>query len=81
MITAIISFLAGLFLAPIIRPLLRPLFVEAVKFGYQTMEEAKQAAAKVKEEVSDAVAVASAEQEIKTQTKQDEDKSPKDPSK
>jgi hypothetical protein len=74
MITAIISFLAGLFLAPIIRPLLRPFFVELVKFSYQTMEEAKQAVAKVKEEVSDAVAVANAEQEIKNQAKHDEKK-------
>jgi hypothetical protein len=74
MITAIISFLAGLFLAPILRPLMRPFFIELVKFGYQTMEEAKQAASKVKEEVSDAVAVANAEQEIKNQAKSDEKK-------
>jgi hypothetical protein len=74
MFTAIISFLAGLFLAPILRPLMRPFFIEIVKFGYQTMEEAKQAASKVKEEVSDAVAVANAEQEIKNQAKFDDKK-------
>jgi hypothetical protein len=38
------------------------------------MEEAKQAVAKVKEEVSDAVAVANAEQEVKNQAKHDEKK-------
>ena len=44
------------------------------------MEEAKQAAAKVKEEVSDAVAVANAEQEVKNQAKHDEKKPSSDAS-
>jgi|LakMenEpi03Aug12_release.lakeMendotaPanAssembly.Ray.scaffolds.fasta_scaffold05685_16 hypothetical protein len=62
MLIAIVSFLAGLFFAPILRPFLKPLFMETVKVAYLATEEVKRAAAKAKEDMADAVATAEAEQ-------------------
>jgi len=62
MLIAIVSFLAGLFFAPILRPFLKPLFMETVKVAYLTTEEVKRAVTKAKEDMADAVATAEAEQ-------------------
>ena len=67
MLVAFISFVAGLFFAPIIRPLIKPLFVEIIKISYSAFEEAKRATAKAKEDLADVVA--SAEQEIVDEAK------------
>jgi len=50
------AFLAGVILSPVIRPMLRPLFVEAIKAGLVFSEEVKRVSAQVKEEVEDAAA-------------------------
>ncbi|GMV23946.1 MAG: DUF5132 domain-containing protein [Vicinamibacterales bacterium] len=61
MLTAIVSFLLGVFLAPVVRPLFRPVFVELVKVSILTADEARRAAARVREDMEDAVAEAGAE--------------------
>lgn len=77
MLIAFASFVAGLFFAPIVRPLIKPLFIEIIKVSYSAMEEAKRATAKAKEDLADVVA--SAEREIIAEEKAkeaSEDKSP-----
>lgn len=57
---ALLCFLLGVFLAPVVRPLFKPLFVEIVKLIVAASQELKTASVKVKEEVEDAVAEANA---------------------
>jgi hypothetical protein len=61
MITAIVAFFLGVFFAPVIKPMLRPLFVEIIKLGLMTAEEVKKMSSKVKEDLEDAAAEANAQ--------------------
>lgn len=55
----------GVFLAPVVRPLLRPLFVEVIRAGLMTVDETKRLAAQVREDIDDATAEAKAERETR----------------
>ena len=61
MLTAIIAFALGVFFAPVIKPLLRPILVEIIKLALLTSEEVKRMSAQVKEDIEDAAAEASAQ--------------------
>ena len=61
MITAIIAFALGVFFAPVIKPLLRPLLVEIIKLTLVTADEVKRLSAQVKEDIEDAAAEANAQ--------------------
>jgi hypothetical protein len=63
--TAILAFFAGVFLAPVIRPLLRPLFVELVRATMMTADEVRRLSAEMRENIEDAAAEARAEREAK----------------
>ncbi len=65
MLTGLICFFVGVFMAPIIRPLLRPFATEVMKLFITATYEVRSAAAKVKEEMEDAVAAAHAERAAK----------------
>lgn len=54
------AFAAGVFLAPAIRPLLRPVAVEAIKAVMIAADEAKRLSEDVKEDIEDAAAEAKA---------------------
>jgi len=62
------GFLLGLFFAPVVRPLLRPMFVELVKLTMTSWYEGQRMSAKVREEVEDAIAQAEAERAAKART-------------
>ena len=49
MLTSILMFFLGVLLAPVVRPLLRPLFVELVRAGVQTADEVKRLSAQARE--------------------------------
>lgn len=68
MLTALISFFLGVFLAPVVRPLVRPLALEVMKLFVSASYEIRSAAAKMKEEVEDAVAATEAERAAKQAT-------------
>jgi len=63
--TAIFAFFAGVFLAPVVRPLLRPLFVELVRATMMTADEVRRLSAEMRENIEDAAAEARAEREAK----------------
>jgi len=65
MLTNIVMFFLGVLLAPVIRPLLRPIFVELVRAGVQTVDEVKRLSAQAREGIEDAVAEADAERAAK----------------
>jgi hypothetical protein len=65
MLTALISFLLGVFFAPVVRPMMRPLALEIMKLFVSASNEVRSAAAKMKEEVEDAVAATEAERAAK----------------
>lgn len=65
MLSIFFGFLLGLFFAPVVRPLLRPMFVELVKVSMTSWYEGRRISAKVREEVEDAIAQAEAEQAAK----------------
>ncbi len=65
MLTNIVMFFLGVLLAPVIRPLLRPVFVELVRAGVQTVDEVKRLSAQAREGIEDAVAEADAERAAK----------------
>lgn len=54
------AFLLGVFLAPAVRPLFRPMMVELVRAGLAIADEVKRASAEVQERVEDAKAEAAA---------------------
>jgi len=56
----LLAFAAGVFLAPAIRPLLRPVAVEAIKAVMIAADEAKRLSEDVKEDIEDAAAEAKA---------------------
>lgn len=68
MLSIFFGFLLGLFFAPVVRPLLRPMFVELVKLTMTSWYEGRRMSAKVREEVEDAIAQAEAEQAAKART-------------
>lgn len=55
------AFAAGVFLAPAVRPLLRPAAVEVVKVTMVAIEEARKISEDVREDLEDAMAQAKAE--------------------
>jgi hypothetical protein len=65
MLTAIFFFFLGVFLAPVVRPLLRPFATEVMKFFVTVTYELRTAAARAREEMEDAVAAAEAERAAK----------------
>jgi hypothetical protein len=79
MLTALISFLLGVFFAPLVRPMMRPLALEIMKLFVSASYEVRSAAAKMKEEVEDAVAATEAERAAKqaVATKSPKPESPK----
>lgn len=76
MLIAFFSFLAGIFFAPILRPLIKPFFIEIIKFSYSAVEEAKKATAKAKEDLADAVATAERGIVEEAKHKEGDDKTP-----
>jgi hypothetical protein len=60
MLGTITAFLLGVFLAPVVRPLFRPLMVELVRAGLAISDEAKRLSAELQEGVEDAKAEADA---------------------
>jgi hypothetical protein len=61
----LITFFLGVFLAPVVRPLLRPLFVELIRASLVTVDEAQRLTAQVRESIEDAAAEAKAQQAAK----------------
>jgi hypothetical protein len=61
----LITFFLGVFLAPVVRPLLRPLFVEVIRASLVTIDEAQRLTAQVRETIEDAAAEAKAQQAAK----------------
>jgi hypothetical protein len=61
MLIPILTFFLGVFLAPIVRPLLRPFFVELVRATLMTADEVRRLSAEVRENVEDAAAEARAQ--------------------
>lgn len=59
------AFFLGVFFAPVVRPLLRPLLVEVIRVGLLTIDEAKRLTAEVRENIDDATAEVRAEREAK----------------
>jgi hypothetical protein len=62
------AFLLGVFLAPAVRPLFRPLMVELVRAGLANADEVKRATAEVQEGVEDAKAEAEAQRATRAAT-------------
>jgi hypothetical protein len=65
MLTAVIAFLAGVLLAPVIRPFLRPLFVELIRATLMTVDEVQKMTSHVRESIDDATAEAKADRDAK----------------
>ena len=65
MLTATLAFFAGVFLAPVIRPLLRPIFVEFIRATMMTADEVRRLSAEMRENIEDAAAEAKAERDAK----------------
>jgi hypothetical protein len=61
------AFFLGVFLAPVVRPLLRPLFVELIRAGMMTADEAKRLSSEVRESMEDAAAEARAQRDARAQ--------------
>jgi hypothetical protein len=57
------AFFIGVFFAPVVRPLLRPLFVELIRAGLMTVDETRRLTAQVRENIDDATAEVQAERE------------------
>lgn len=68
MFTAAIAFLLGVFFAPVVRPLARPILVEIIKAGLLVGDEVRRMSAQVREGMDDARAEAAAAAE-RTQAK------------
>ena len=64
-LSLLIAFSLGVFLAPVVRPMLRPLFVELIRAGLMTVDETKRLAAEVRENIEDAAAEAKAQRDAK----------------
>lgn len=61
-------FFLGVLLAPVVRPLARPLLLELVRAGLQINEEVKRLSAQVREDIEDAAAEAEALKIAKART-------------
>lgn len=66
MLIPTITFFLGVFLAPVIRPLLRPIFVELIRATLMTADEVRRLTAEMRENIEDAAAEAKAQHEAKT---------------
>lgn len=60
MLTAAIAFLLGVFFAPVVRPLARPVLIEIIKAGLLVGDEVRRMSAQVREGMDDARAEAAA---------------------
>lgn len=56
MLSTLVAFFLGVFLAPAVRPLFRPVMVELVRAGLAISDEVKRMSAHVQESVEDAKA-------------------------
>lgn len=65
MLVAVIAFFLGVLLAPVVRPLLRPLFVEIVRAVLLTADEVRRLTAEMRENIEDAAAEAKAGHDAK----------------
>ena len=65
MLTAVIAFFLGVLLAPVVRPLLRPFFVEIVRAVLLTSDEVRRLTAEMRENIEDAAAEAKAGHDAK----------------
>jgi len=63
LLTAAIAFLLGVFFAPVIRPLARPILIEIIKAGLMVGDEVRRMSAQVREGMDDARAEAAASAE------------------
>jgi hypothetical protein len=63
----LIAFFLGVFFSPVVRPMLRPLFVELIRAGLMTVDETKRLTAQVRENIEDAAAEAKAQRDAKSQ--------------
>lgn len=61
MLTILVSFGLGVFLAPVVRPLLRPIIVEIIRAGLTIAAETRRLSAQVKEGMEDVAAEANAQ--------------------
>jgi hypothetical protein len=66
MLIPILTFFLGVFLAPVVRPLLRPIFVELVRATLLTADEVRRLTAEMRENIEDAAAEAKAQHDAKT---------------
>jgi hypothetical protein len=66
MLIPTITFFLGVFLAPVIRPLLRPIFVELIRATLLTADEVRRLTAEMRENIEDAAAEAKAQHDART---------------
>jgi hypothetical protein len=59
----LLAFSLGVFLAPVVRPLMRPIFVEMIRATLVTIDETKRLTAQVREGIEDAAAEAQAQKD------------------
>jgi hypothetical protein len=67
MLNKTIAFGLGVFLAPVIRPLLRPVVVELMRATMMAVDEAQKLSASVREDLQDVAAEAQAQRDAKAQ--------------
>ena len=65
MLIPILTFFLGVFLAPVVRPLLRPIFVELIRATLMTADEVRRLTAEMRENIEDAAAEAKAQRDAK----------------
>ena len=68
MLIPILTFFLGVFLAPVVRPLLRPIFVELIRATLMTADEVRRLTAEMRENIEDAAAEAKAQHDAKVAT-------------
>jgi hypothetical protein len=69
-VTALVAFALGVLLAPVVRPLMRPLFVELIRVVLLTADEVQRLSSQVREDIQDASAEAQAAREAKAKREQ-----------
>ena len=76
LLTAVVSFLLGVFFAPVVRPMFRPMMLEIMKAWIVASDEARRATAQAREDMEDIAEEARAEVKTRrsTATAQNDDK-------
>jgi len=67
MLTETIAFALGVLLAPVIRPLMRPVFVEMVRATLLAVDEVQRVSVTVREDIEDAHAEAKAQRDARAE--------------